>query len=389
MIAFEKALDIVLSKTNQLNTEIIHLHDCNGRILASDIKSDLDFPPFNKAAMDGFALKEEDSDKELTIVDTIAAGQIPTKTINNGETAKIMTGAPVPEGADYVIQVELSEQIADTKVKFTKKPKNNIIYKAEQLKAGEKVLSKGELIDARHIAVLSAVGQQKVEVYKKPIVGIISTGDELVEPDHKPNLAQIRNSNGHQLVSQTITSGAIPKYYGIVEDTYEATYAAIEKGLNECDILLLTGGVSMGEFDFVPKIMKDIGIQIHFDRVAVKPGKPTTFGTYKNKYIFGLPGNPVSSYIQFDILVKPLIYKTMGHNYQHQITRLPLGENYNRKNADRLAHIPVKIIDNNVLFTSYKGSSHINGLIEKDGIVELQIGENALTKGDFVDVRLF
>lgn len=389
MISFEKAKDIVLDHATFLGTETIHLHEAAGRILASNIKSDMDFPPFNKAAMDGFAIKESEINAELEIIDTIAAGQLPTKKLKSGEAVKIMTGAPVPEGADFVIQVELSELVDDKTVRFTSKPKNNIIPRAHQLKTGETVLSKGEKIDARHIAVLASVGYFEVEVYAKPLVGIISTGDEIVEPDQKPNQAQIRNSNGHQLVAQVIASDAVPKYYGIVEDTYEATFAAIQKGLSECDILLLTGGVSMGDFDFVPKIMSDIGIHIHFDRLAVKPGKPTTFGTYKNKAIFGLPGNPVSSYIQFEILAKPYIYKLMNFNYSAKISRLQLGESYSRKKSDRLVHIPVQIKNNRVYFSTYKGSSHIHGLIEKDGLIELEIGKHEVKEGEFIDVRLF
>lgn len=389
MIPFEKAKHIVLDSAGLMDTEKIHIHQSAGRILAEEVKSDMDFPPFDKAAMDGFAIKESDINEELKITDIIAAGQIPQKKLHKGEAIKIMTGAPIPEGADFVIQVELSELINENTVKFTNKPKNNIIPKAQQIKTGETVLNKGEKIDARHIAALASVGYEEVNVYKQPIVGIISTGNEIVEPSQKPNMAQIRNSNGHQLVSQVILSGAIPKYYGIVEDSYEATYNSIEKGINECDILLLTGGVSMGDFDFVPKIMTDIGIKIHFDRVAVKPGKPTTFGTIDDKIIFGLPGNPVSSYIQFEILTKPLIYKLMNHNYKEAISRLVLAESYIRKKADRLAHVPVQIIDNKIYFSNYKGSSHIHALAQNDGLIEIEIDVYEIKKGEFIDVRLF
>ncbi len=388
MILFEEAKRIVLSTPRRMGIETIHFHSSIGRIIAENVYSDLNFPPFNKAAMDGFAIKEADINNVLEIIETVAAGQTPQKKVETGQATKIMTGAPVPEGADFVIQVELSET-TENKVKFNGHPKNNVIPKAKQLKTGDIVLHKGEKIDARHIAVLASVGHPNIQVYKQPIIGVISTGDEIVEPENTPNPSQIRNSNGHQLVAQVAQSNAIPKYYGIAIDTYEATYNAIKKGIDECDILLLTGGVSMGDFDFVPKIMIDLGIKIHFDRVAVKPGKPTTFGTIDNIIIFGLPGNPVSSFVQFELLTKPLIYQLMEHNYIPNISRLQLSETYKRKKADRQSHIPVQIIDSLVYFSNYKGSSHIHALTESSGLITIEKDVFEIKKGDFIDVRLF
>jgi len=357
--------------------------------LAEDVFSDVNFPPFDKSAMDGFALKQSDIDKELVIIETIAAGQAPKKRIKEGQTAKIMTGAPVPKGSNFVIQVELSELIGNNKVKFTGRSNNNIIPKASELKKGEQVLKAGDRIDARHVAVLASVGKTEVLVYKQPIVGIISTGDEIVEPENQPKEAQIRNSNGHQLIGQILQCGAIPLYYGIIKDNYESTKQAITNAIKDCHILIITGGVSMGDFDYVPKILIDLGVKIEFDKIAVKPGKPTTYGSIGNKYIFGLPGNPVSSFIQFDLLAKPLIFQLMNHKFKAKTSNLELAENYSRKKTDRLAHLPVQIINNKVYLSKYKGSAHIHALSGSDGLIEIEKGRSELKKGAFIHVRLF
>lgn len=388
MILFEDALKIVLDTDVQMDVENVDLHQSFGRILAEDITSDINMPPFNKAAMDGFAIRESEINSELTIIDTIAAGTTPTKIVNSGQASKIMTGAPVPNGADFVIQVELSEIIGNDKVRFTGHPKNNIIPTAEDVKTGDIVLNKAQKIDARQIAVMASVGCYKPKVFKKPIVGIISTGNEIVEPEIVPNPSQIRNSNGHQLIAQVLQSNATPNYIGIIKDTYDDIYNAIKKGVDTCDILLLTGGVSMGDFDYVPKIMTDLGIEILFDRVATQPGKPTTYGKNGNTSVFGLPGNPVSSFVQFETLARPLIDKITGQKYNPKLVKLPLAKDYKRKKSERKAFIPVNITeDSKVNMAEYHGSAHIYSLPNADGLAIIERGVKELKKGDLVDVR--
>jgi len=390
MILFNDALNTVLNTNVLMGTESVDLHTAIGRVLSENVISDIDMPPFNKAAMDGFAICESDIENELTIIETVAAGQTPAKKVELGTATKIMTGAPVPEGADFVIQVELSEMVGENKVRFTGHPRNNIIALAEDVKTGDVVLKKGQKIDARHIAVLASVGCNKPKVYKQPKVGIISTGNELVEPQNSPSLSQIRNSNGHQLVAQALQCNALVEYFGIVEDDYKKTYNAIKNGIDTCDILLLTGGVSMGDFDFVPKIMTDLGINILFDRVAVQPGKPTTFGKKGDKFIFGLPGNPVSSFVQFEIFVKPLLKKITNQQHKPNLIKLPLGKDFSRKKSERKSLIPINISNSSEVFTTeYHGSAHIYALPNADGLAIIEKGVKELKKGDLVDVRLF
>ena len=390
MIKFEEALDVVLKSVQfTLKSERINFIDSLGRILAEDVSSDINMPPFDKSAMDGFACRKEDIKNELDIIEVLKAGKIPTKKIGKNQCAKIMTGAIVPEGADCVIMVEHIKITGDNKIQYLKdNTNNNICYFAEDIKKGALVLKKGIGIKPQHIAVMATVGYTQALVYKKPRVGIISTGDELVEPAKIPGKSQIRNSNGYQLITQVSRAGAIPNYIGIAEDSEEVTFAIISKAMKENDIVLLTGGVSMGDFDFVPEIMIKTGVDIKFRSIAVQPGKPTIFGTFKTKsFIFGLPGNPVSSYTQFELLVKPLILKLMGCEELHSILRLPMGAVYRRKKSERKSFIPVNISDGKVYPVEYHGSAHIHSYVGANGITSIDIGTEKLEIGELVDVR--
>jgi molybdopterin molybdotransferase len=387
MIKIEEALSIVKQNTTVLETEKIPFLASQHRVLAEDVFSDIDMPPFNKSAVDGYACRKDDLDKMLEIIEVIQAGQYPQKEIHTAECTQIMTGAAVPKGADTIVMVE-DVSVENKLVKVLKKgSKSNISIKAEDVKKGQKVLEKGIVLKPQHIAILASVGYAEVLVYKQPSVGILSTGDELVEPHQEPGLGQIRNSNGHQLLMQVENCGAKTKYYGIAKDTEEDTYEKLSLALKENDLVLLSGGVSMGEFDFVPEIMKKLQIQILFDSIAVKPGKPTTFGVMKEKSCFGLPGNPVSSFIQFELLVKPLIFGMMGMKDEIKELSLPMGEDYCRKRAGRKAYFPVKIINGKVYPIKYHGSAHIHALSFADAFTSIPIGVECLKKGEYVDVR--
>ena len=390
MIKFEEAYDIVINSANfHLPTERINFEDSLGRILAEDVKSDINMPPFDKSAMDGFACRREDIDNELEVIEVLPAGKIPEKEVGKNQCTKIMTGAIIPDGADCVIMVEYTEEVGENKIKFTfEYTNNNICYFAEDIKKDDLVLKKGIEIKPQHIAVMASVGYTNVLVSKQPKIGIISTGDELVEPNIYPGKSQIRNSNGHQLVAQVSRIGATPNYIGIAEDSEEVTYNTISKALQENDIVMLTGGVSMGDFDFVPEIMTKLGVKIKFESLAVKPGKPTTFGTFgKEKFIFGLPGNPVSSYTQFELLVKPLVLRLMDAAKLEKTLKLPMGSEYSRRKSARKSFIPVNISGGKVYPVEYHGSAHIHSYVFADGITSIEIGKEKLEIGELVDVR--
>ncbi len=391
MIKFEEAFEIVLkSVTTTVGSERISFANSLGRILAEDVHSDINMPPFNKSAMDGYACKRTDIRNDLEIIEILPAGKVPKKNVGKNQCTKIMTGAIIPVGADCVLKVEDTEVVGSNKIRFTfDYTNNNICYFAEDIKKGDLVLSKGIKIKPQHIAVMASVGCTMPIVSKRPTVGIISTGDELVEPSKTPAETQIRNSNGHQLAAQVTRVGATSNYIGIAEDTKEATLDIITTAVNNNDVVLLTGGVSMGDFDFVPEIMIACGVDIKFRVLAVKPGKPTIFGTFKkNKFIFGLPGNPVSSFTQFELLVIPLLLKLMGATQLTEIIKLPMGAEYSRHKSARKAFIPVTIKnDGKVYPVEYHGSAHIHSYVFADAVTSIEIGKEKLEIGELVDVR--
>jgi len=388
MVALETALNLVLSSVRVKGIESTDFQQASGRVLAEDVFSDTDMPPFNKSAVDGYACRREDLASNLEVVEIIPAGRQPEKIIVPGTCSKIMTGGLVPQGADTVLMVEDVVETGKNNIRLAKeKTAANICYQGEDVKQGQLVLPKGTLIRPQEIAVLASVGYVRPKVYRKPIVGVISTGDELVEPSENPQLSQIRNSNASQLIAQIMRAGAIPEYFGIALDTEDSTRELISAALNKCDVVLLTGGVSMGDFDYVPAVLRDLGIQLLFESIAVQPGRPTIFGTGNSTCLFGLPGNPVSSFVQFEFLVRPLLSAMMGHQYKPLVIKLPMGVSYSRRNTKRKSLLPVFINENKVYPVEYHGSAHIHSYIFAEGIVAVEIGKPTLETGEWVDVR--
>jgi molybdopterin molybdotransferase len=373
----------------QTGTETISFTDSLNRILADDVISDIDMPPFNKSSVDGFACKRSDLGNDLEIIETIPAGNWPFKPVEKNQCSRIMTGAPVPSGADCVIMVEETEIIPSGKIRFTGSlKKENISIKGEDVRKGDKVLKAARKIRPQDIAVMASAGHVSVIVSKMPRVAVISSGSELVEPTEVPGISQIRNSNSSQLMAQVAQAGASGKYYGIAADDEDLTLSIVKKAISENDIVLITGGVSMGDFDFVPSVLERAGINILFTRVAVQPGKPTTFGLHPGAVIFGLPGNPVSSFMQFELLIRPLINKMMGFEWRPVVINLPMKEKFTRRVTDRMAFIPVIITDAGYVSpVVYHGSAHISALPDADGIIAVPIGKQILEKGEIVSVR--
>ena len=390
MITFDEAFIKIVGSACELGNEIVELSKALNRVLAKNAFSDIDMPPFNKSAMDGFACRREDLQNELTVIETIPAGVDPQKNICENECSRIMTGAVVPNGADCVIMFEYTEE-KDGIVKFTgENTSNNFCLKAEDIKNGDLVLKKSTLITPAVIAVLATIGYDKVNVALKPKVGIIATGSELIEPSEKITGAKIRNSNGHQLCAQTIEMGAIANYYGIAKDTHDAIDSAIKKAMNENNLVILSGGVSMGDFDLVPEILKKNGFKFFFESVAMQPGRPTIFGKHEEKDIFccGLPGNPVSTFIVFATLLKPFLLKLMGCSNEPAAIPLTLAKTIRRRKTIRQSSLPVKIENGNVFPIEYHGPAHINAMCFADGFIRIPVGITELAEGTIVDVEL-
>jgi len=389
MISFEEAQKIINNNIILLDTENAVLKTSLDRVLAQDVVSDINMPPFDKSAMDGYAIRSKDLFNELEIIETIKAGDIPQKKIGTNQCSKIMTGALVPEGSDCVIKVEQTKNISETKIIFNgKETQPNISYKAEDIKLGEIVLKKGTVVRPQELAILATVGCTNPIVYKLPRIAIMSTGDEIVEPGISPATGKIRNSNAYQLIGQVQKCGVEPKYLGIIEDTEEATFDKISDALKRYDVLLLTGGISMGDFDFVPKVMTKAGVQLYVQTVAMKPGKPTVFGRKDNTFVFCLPGNPVSSFVVFELFAKPFIKAMSGHTTDDKFLKLPLKETFNYKISDRLSWVPVKIDDNNeVIPVTFHGSAHIYALCYAQGFMRVEKGTVQIKQGEMVHVR--
>ncbi len=390
MITFDEAYEIVMGKTVACGTETVPLERSLGRILAQDVLSDMDMPPFNKSAMDGYACRRRDLQNVLAVVENIPAGTVPRKTLGENECAKVMTGSMVPEGADCVIMVEHTDAVSGTTIRYLKEStKSNICRKGEDIKAGDRVLAKGERIQPQHIALLATVGCTHPLVAMRPRVGVISTGTELVEPSEKATGPNIRNSNGWQLAAQAEAMGCIATNYGIAEDAEDALDAVIKRALSENDVLILSGGVSKGDFDLVPGVLESNGIELLFTEVAIKPGRPSTFGIGDRVRVFALPGNPVSTFMQFKLMVRPFLFNMMGHRETPRVVRARLARALRLNPADRIAVVPVRFAAaDRVEPIEYHGSAHIDAMCRTEGFLLCPCRGATFAENEEVDVRL-
>ena len=386
MIKLNQAMEIINKQTPSVKLETVKTENSLGRLLPKALTSTIESPPFSKAAMDGYAVQSTDTSREFTILETIGAGETPSETVQQGECVKIMTGAVMPEGTDKVIRVEYTERNGTVMTIKQNERGTNVIFRAENLKIGDPVLSPG-IIGAKELGIIASLGLSEIEVVKKPVMGVITTGSELKNPGEKLQSGEIYNSNGFQMCAQITENGGIPKYYGIVKDDRISLSNTIKDALKNCDVLLLSGGVSKGEFDYVPEILQENGVETLFHRVAIKPGRPTFFGKNKDTYIFGLPGNPVSSFVVFEVMVKSLLYRMAGLEYKPMLFKGTLSKTLHRKDTERTEFYPVIIEGNIIRPIKYLGSSHLNALADANGLLSIGMGTEELKEGEQVDVR--
>lgn len=337
---YERARELLLSSTSTTDTERIPLSDCGGRILAQDLIALENVPAFDRSPYDGYALRAEDTalaseghPVTFQIVEEIPAGSVPTKEITAGTAAKVLTGAPIPQGADVVVMYEKTEFTNHSVTLFAPlKAGDNIVRTGEDICKGSTLAERGTVIDAGLAGTLSAQGVAKPLVFKKPKVALISTGSELVEADAVPEAGKIRNSNRYTLEAVLKQLGCEPIYLGIAGDSVEDISALLLRGLAECDAVITTGGVSVGDYDLTPAAMEDIGVEILFRGVDMKPGMACAYGIKDGKLLCGLSGNPASALTNFYAVAAPALKKLTGRSvYMPQEIQVTLSNGFHKK----------------------------------------------------------
>ena len=402
MLSVAQALDIVLQNCKPLPPVTEPLGPAAlGLILAEDVASDLDLPPFDKAMMDGFALRTadlRDGKADLTIVDEIPAGKTPTVPVSVGQAARIMTGAPIPQGVDAVVMIERCTIVGNSRVHVDDpqlQPGRNILRQGREMHTGEIVLRAGVPLRPQEFGLLSSVGRTAIRVHPAPQTAILSTGDELVEPQTKPGPGQIRNSNGPMLLAQVCRAGGVPRFLGIARDEPGHLRSLIMHGL-EADVLLLSGGVSAGKLDLVPGILAELGVSVQFHKVSMKPGKPLLFGIYPRaetalppRLIFGLPGNPVSSLVCFELFVRSALRALRALPPGPHWINATLAKDYPYR-TDRPTYHPVRLHSDGTAWSveavPWFGSPDLRSLASANAFALLPEGDHLHRAGEMLNV---
>ncbi len=323
MIPVKDARDIILGQIPILGTEKVDLFSALGRILAENISAPYDVPPYDNSAMDGYAVRAEDVQSTsqdtpvvLEVIEDLPAGYVSKHRVGAQQAIRIMTGAPIPKGANAVVRVEDTERAEVNKVRIFKAvpPHYDMRMAGEDIRKGQTVLQRGKVIRPAEVGLLASLGKSGIQVYQRAQVAILSTGDELVDIDEPLQPGKIVNSNSYSLAALVLETGAIPLQLGIARDSQEDLEAKFAAGVR-ADVIISSGGVSVGDYDLVKDILRGRGSEMQFWKVCMKPGKPQAFGTIQGKPTFGLPGNPVSSMVSYEVFVRPALLKMMGHSH--------------------------------------------------------------------------
>ncbi len=396
----QDAQKTVLDAAKPLGLEKIGLLEALGRVLGEDIIATRDNPPWDNSAMDGFAVRWEDIKQdhaitkpvELKIIEDVPAGKVATKAVGAGQAIRIMTGAPVPKGADTVVKVEETEPSGD-QVRIFKEVERggNVRPQGEDVKKGDTIMAKGTQIRPAEAGMLAILAKSFVLVYQRPRVAILSSGDELADLDERFDEDKIINSNSYGIAADVQEAGGIPILLGIAKDQPAALKEKIAHGLN-ADILVLSGGVSLGEYDFTKDVFKDLGAEMHFWKLAIRPGQPLAFGKIQGTLAFGLPGNPVSSMVTFEQLVRPAMMKMGGHrSYGRPVVQAVFQEKFSKRNDRRHFLRGVLSRQDGVLTvrtTGDQGSGILTSMVKANGLIDVPEDVTKLNPGDQVSVQV-
>ncbi|MFH2045227.1 MAG: gephyrin-like molybdotransferase Glp [Pseudomonadota bacterium] len=402
---FFKVIDLdkvfeYISLFETVETEEISLENTLWRILAENIIADADLPSFLRSTMDGYAVcasstfgASEENPAYLNIAGQIAMGETPSFSVMQGEAARISTGGMLPNGADSVIMIEHTETLDEKTIEIYKSiaPGHNIIEKGEDFLKGNVILAKGRKIRPQETGLLAAFGIEKVKVYKKPVISIISTGDEVVPVSKIPRSGQIRDMNSYTLSGQVAEAGGIPLTFGIVKDNYKNLFDICKKALFESDMVLISGGSSVGARDFTIEVLSDLpDSEIIVHGISISPGKPTILARSGKKALWGIPGHVVSAMVVFTAVVKPFIEKISGNNLQPNIPSISAKLTRNIASAQgRTDYIRVRLTEEEgiILAEPVLGKSGlINTMVKADGFIKIGVNTEGLAKGSMVKV---
>jgi len=399
MISVEAALEKILSHIQPLGFEKVSLLEAQGRVIAEDIYASRDIPPLDNSAMDGYAVRSEDIQQassghsvRLEIIEDLPAGSVSRKTVGKGEAIRIMTGAPIPRGADTVVQVEdTAKEDRYTQIFRAVPSGENIRRAGEDVGKGDRVISKGDFIRPAEVGMLASVGRSFVSVYQRPLVAILCTGEELVDVDGELEEGKIVSSNSYTLAAQVKDAGAIPLQLGIARDRKEDIEQKLRQGIR-ADVLISSAGISVGDYDLVKDVLKDLGMEMVFWKVAMKPGKPLAFGTIGGKPAFGLPGNPVSSMVSFEQFVRPSLLKMMGYQQLFRPTIEAILKEDIRKEPGRRHYMRAVVSFERdryfVTTTGAQGSGMLISMVKANGLVIIPENQEKVRAGEKVLVQL-
>ena len=399
VITVDEALDRILSHIKPLGFEKISILEGLRRVIAEDVYANWDIPPLDNSAMDGYAVRWEDiqsSSKDhpirLKVVEDLPAGFVSKKRLENGQAIRIMTGAPIPKGADTVVQVEdtIKEDLF-VQILNAVPLGENIRKAGEDVRKGDRVISKGDFIRPSEIGMLASIGRSFISVYQKPLVAILCTGDELADVDEDLDEGKIVSSNSYTLAAQVKDCGAIPILLGIAKDRMEEIEQKLRQGIR-ADVIISSAGVSVGDYDFVKDALRDLGMEMIFWKVAMKPGRPLAFGTIGEKPVFGLPGNPVSSMVSFEQFVRPSLLKMMGHRQIFRpVVEAVLKEDIQKKPGRRhfiRASVSFEKGSYSVTTTGDQGSGILRSMVRANGLIIIPEDQEFVRAGEKVKVQL-
>jgi molybdopterin molybdotransferase len=395
----DEALNKILSCIQPLGAEKVSILEALGRTVAEDVYAKGDIPPLDNSGMDGYAVRSEDitnavQDRPVTleVIEDLPAGFISSRTVEKGQAIRIMTGAPIPKGADSVVPVEATgKEDGAVSIHTAVTPGRNIRKAGADLRKGERVISEGDFIRPAEVGILASVGRAFVSVYQRPLVAILCTGEELVDVDGDWGEVKIVSSNSYTLAAQVKDCGAIPIQLGIAKDRKEEIENKLRQGAR-ADVLITSAGISVGDYDLVKDVLSDLGMEMVFWQVAMKPGKPLAFGTIGRKPVFGLPGNPVSSMVSFEQFVRPSLLKMMGYRQLFRPTvEAVLKEDVCKERGRRHFIRGSVSFERDQYFVSMsgaQGSEILRSMIRANGLIVIPEDREIVRVGEKVKVQL-